>query len=332
MSSEPRQIAHDLRTPLNTLCIASALLIQTTLDSQQRGYARMIRSSAEALQRLANQLDGTGADAEVPAAEAAEQVVPVPVRPLRVLIVDDDPTSRLATRSLLASLGHVSEEAADGRGALSALEQGGFDVVLMDVQMPGVDGPEAARRMRMSRADGRGPRIVGLTGTALAADLDACRAAGMDDVLLKPIDAASLRSVLEAAAPEHGPAGAVEPDEFLDPRVVASLSAHETTPGHSSFERLVDLYVADTPGQLALVRGAADRGDGADLARTAHRLKGSSSVIGARVLVALASEIESLARAGSVQRAAPVVADLERAWTATRGALESVTLRGARAS
>jgi CheY-like chemotaxis protein len=321
---EAAALAHDLRNPLNALWGTSELLLETSLEPGQREYAERIRSSAEEIRRLADELAGEQdyvlpANRTLPAAPAA-------ARPLRVLVVDDDPLNRTALLQLLAKLGHAGEPAADGREALSAVEREAFDVVLMDVHMNGIGGPETARSMRRSRGPGKCPRILGVTGTALAADRQACRAAGMDAVLVKPVELETLRAAL-AETPQpttvRGPAGAA--GQLLDLELLARLRSKKTGPGRPLLGKLVDLYAADVPGQIAQLRAATERGNAADLQVTAHRLKGSSSAIGAKALGALAAEIELLARGGDATAAAALVADLEQAWPGTRDALADAT-------
>jgi signal transduction histidine kinase/HPt (histidine-containing phosphotransfer) domain-containing protein len=330
--AELRQLAHDLRTPLNSLWGTSELLLETALGPEQREYARLIRSSAEAIRRLADQLDGGGRGNAFAAVGRSLPAVAAGTRPLRVLVVDDDPVNRMALLALLARIGHAGEPAADGAGAVSAVESGAFDVVLMDVQMNGMGGLEAARRLRRGPGGGRRPRILGVTGSARPEDVDACHAAGMDAVLAKPVDLETLRAALATAVAAGVPNGAVGPEELLDRSIVASLRAQLTEPGLPLLHRLVDLYVADTPEQIAGLRQATARGAAAELAATAHRLTGSSGVIGARAIGALASKIEALARASDIQTAAPIVADLEQAWPATRDALLESALRNAAAN
>jgi signal transduction histidine kinase/CheY-like chemotaxis protein len=116
--------------------------------------------------------------------------------PLRILLAEDNPVNRKLALRLLAQLAYDAQVAADGQQAIDALERDEFDVVLMDVQMPEIDGLEATRRIR-SRWPDRTLRIVAMTANALAGDREACLAAGMDDYIAKPIRPAELASALE---------------------------------------------------------------------------------------------------------------------------------------
>jgi HPt (histidine-containing phosphotransfer) domain-containing protein len=148
----------------------------------------------------------------------------------------------------------------------------------------------------------------------------------MDAVLVKPVELETLRAAL-AETPQpttvRGPAGAA--GQLLDLELLARLRSKKTGPGRPLLGKLVDLYAADVPGQIAQLRAATERGNAADLQVTAHRLKGSSSAIGAKALGALAAEIELLARGGDATAAAALVADLEQAWPGTRDALADAT-------
>jgi HPt (histidine-containing phosphotransfer) domain-containing protein len=107
--------------------------------------------------------------------------------------------------------------------------------------------------------------------------------------------------------------------------MLARLRSKKTVSGRPLLKKLVDLYAADVPGQIAQLRAAAERGNVADLQVTAHRLEGSSSAFGARALAALAADIELLARSGDATAAVALVADLEQAWPGTRDALAGAT-------
>ena len=126
--------------------------------------------------------------------------------PLRILLAEDNPVNQKLALRLLAQLAYEPDVAGDGLQAIAALEEGEFDVVLMDVQMPELDGLEATRRIR-GRWPGRPVWIVAMTANAMAGDREACLAAGMNDYISKPIRPTEL-----AAALERAPAGVAEPE------------------------------------------------------------------------------------------------------------------------
>jgi CheY-like chemotaxis protein len=119
---------------------------------------------------------------------------------LRILIADDHHGTQRAVALLLRWLGCPAEVASDGREALEAVRAREYDVILMDVVMPRMDGLEATRRIRAERAPGSGPQIIGVSADTTAEDREICLAAGMDDFLPKPIDVDSLVGLLDEAA------------------------------------------------------------------------------------------------------------------------------------
>jgi CheY-like chemotaxis protein len=122
----------------------------------------------------------------------------------RVLVVDDVTANRLVARVLLQGAGHRVEQAVDGAGAIEAVRQGNIDLVLMDVQMPGMDGLEATRRIRALEGPGRHIPIIALTADALRDQIEQCLAAGMDGHLTKPLDRAALLAAVSHAGATAG--------------------------------------------------------------------------------------------------------------------------------
>jgi GAF domain-containing protein/CheY-like chemotaxis protein len=120
--------------------------------------------------------------------------------PRRILLAEDNPVNRKIALRLLDRMGYAADVAGNGLEAIAALESSRYDVVLMDVQMPELDGLEATRQIRQRWPDGRGPRIVAMTANAMEGDREACIAAGMDDYISKPIRPEALGAALTAAA------------------------------------------------------------------------------------------------------------------------------------
>ncbi len=137
--------------------------------------------------------------------------------PLRVLLAEDNPVNQKLAIRLLAQMGYTADVAGNGLEAIAALDAGPYDVILMDVQMPELDGLEATRRIRALRPADEGPWIVAMTANALAGDREACLAAGMNDYVSKPIRPAALAAAL-AAAPSGLPAPANPPAPANTPR------------------------------------------------------------------------------------------------------------------
>jgi signal transduction histidine kinase/ActR/RegA family two-component response regulator len=150
------------------------------------------------------------AAAPVPAAEAsgAGGVLSEPPLsdrfPLRILLAEDNSVNQMVALLMLERLGYRADVAGDGAEVLAALRRQRYDVIFMDLQMPGMDGLEAARRIRAERPPGGPPWIVAMTASVLREQQEACRAAGMDDFVAKPVGLAQLRAALQRAGAERG--------------------------------------------------------------------------------------------------------------------------------
>jgi CheY-like chemotaxis protein len=118
--------------------------------------------------------------------------------PLAILVAEDNPVNQRVAILMLRRLGYRADVAANGREALEAVERQRYDLVLMDVQMPEMDGLQAAREIRSRFAVEVGPRIVAMTANASTSDRDECFAAGMDDFMTKPVRDADLRRAIQA--------------------------------------------------------------------------------------------------------------------------------------
>jgi CheY-like chemotaxis protein len=248
---------------------------------------------------------------------------PDPIARLRILVAEDNVVNQRVVVRMIEKLGCRADVAANGVEVLAALERDRYDVVLMDVQMPEMDGLAATREIRRRRPDGGGPVIIAMTATALREDEAACMAAGMDGFIAKPVRAETLRDALAGVALNVGPDAAP-----LDAAVFERLRAIECdAPG--VLREIVDLYLGDTPGRVESLAAAAARGDVESLGSLAHGLKGSSGYIGAREVEALCVEVERLLRAGrndaAVAKIAAFAPALERARAALRAAVAGTT-------
>jgi ligand-binding sensor domain-containing protein/signal transduction histidine kinase/CheY-like chemotaxis protein len=268
-----------------------------------------------------------------PEPEPALRGLTPPVRPpLRVLLAEDNAVNQMLTATLLQKRGHAVVVAANGREALAALQREPFDVVLMDVQMPEMDGLEAtaAIRARERHTGGRLP-IIALTARALKGDRERFLAAGMDGCVFKPIDVHELLRVIDAAT-GRGPDGrdgcAPAPD---GPGDEGAAFDHEALlrkfDGDVVLLRQVSgLFLSDYPRKLDQVREALAGGDAEALYRAAHVLKGTVGNFGAAGAGAAAGRVEQAARSGDLVAAADAVRALEEALRQLAGALGEVAV------
>ena len=252
---------------------------------------------------------------------------PGPILPiLRVLVVDDVEANRRLAQLLLRSFGHAAEAATSGREAVEKTTAGRYDVVLMDMQMPDMDGMEATQRIH-ERLGGASPRIIAVTANALPGDRERCLAAGMDDYLSKPIQAQALRAAIEqaavsaaeSAARPGAPAPEAAPARAIDWRRIDSLAPLD--PDGSMVAGVIASFLADAPGRIKAIRETHAAGDAASLASAAHALKGAAANIGAARLQELSQAIESLAREGRLEGAGKPIGGLAKALSAARTAL-----------
>jgi CheY-like chemotaxis protein/HPt (histidine-containing phosphotransfer) domain-containing protein len=227
--------------------------------------------------------------------------------PLRVLLAEDNPVNRELAIALLGTLGHQAEIVADGRAVLAALEKSTFDVVLMDLQMPKLDGLETAREIRrheqahaLDHPEGaRRLPIIAVTAHAMKADRESCLAAGMDGYVTKPIRRRELLAALDRLfRPADETKASSSPcfEPAFDP---AKLLA-ETGGNTALLKRLAALYFEHTPALLATIQAAASSGQMPELERAAHTLKGSLTQFVARPAMQSAAQLEQAASAGDV--------------------------------
>ena len=232
-----------------------------------------------------------------------------PVKRLRILVTEDTELNRELVLELLKNRGHSVASAADGLEALAALERSRFDVVLMDEEMPRMNGLEATRAIRrMETSTGRHAFIIGLTGNATEQDERRCLDAGMDAFIAKPVRMEKLYQIVESGAePILGAKPASESSIHANATPaatkdeIAAAHLHRATGGNHKLQRtLITSFLEDAPKTLSLIRRAATTKDGKKLASSAHALKGSIAIFGATNAVAIARELEAMGRANDL--------------------------------
>jgi signal transduction histidine kinase/DNA-binding response OmpR family regulator len=261
--------------------------------------------------------------------EEAAVPLPPPARTLRVLLAEDTPASQKLVLHVLGKRGHAVEVAQNGREALEMVCRHDFDAVLMDVQMPVMDGFQATTAIRAlpERRKARLP-IVAMTAHALKEDAARCLAAGMDAYLSKPIRGEKLIEMVEGLAaaqdgvaqpPSAGRAGGIASTRLqaqpgaavLQPAVFNLDEALESCAGVYPLFQDMAGYLVDEAGPLVeRVQAALGRGDATDLANAAHRLKSTAIYLGAQPAVEATRRVEEIGKSGDLSRAAEAVEDL----------------------
>jgi CheY-like chemotaxis protein/HPt (histidine-containing phosphotransfer) domain-containing protein len=240
----------------------------------------------------------------VPAPRLADRL------PLRLLVAEDNTINQRVALRLLERLGYRADLAANGLEVIDAVERQAYDVVLMDIQMPEMDGLQAARWILQRRgAEGR-PRIVAMTANAMPGDRESFIDAGIDAYLPKPIDPAALASVLtQAALRDHGATAPGQPQ----PLDAARLEHLRTMQGESQphlVRDLIDLFLVDSAQHVQRITVAHGDGQAAQLRTLAHRFLSATQNIGAPRLSVLCQEIEMAARDARLDDARALLADL----------------------
>ena len=262
-----------------------------------------------------------------------------------VLLVEDHPVNQKVAQKLLERLGLSVDVADNGEIALDKLRERPYAMVLMDCQMPVLDGYSATRRLREIEAEQTKPRtpVIAMTAHAMAGDRERCLQAGMDDYLAKPLDRQLLERTVarwlqqsphagRAAAPVQAapvPPPATDPEapkpimsppppDTLDATILADL---EDIMG-DELVTLVDAYLRDGETRMRAMRDAAARGDSAEVGKLAHSLKSSSANLGAMPLATRARQVEESARSGTLANPIDSVAALGKLYVNAATALK----------
>jgi len=212
---------------------------------------------------------------------------------LRVLVAEDHPVNQEFAAEALRRLGHDVSVAVDGVAALRMMGEERFDVVLMDVQMPGLDGLEVTRRFRATEAPGNHTRILALTAHSSREDRDRCLQSGMDEVLTKPLGVKQLAAALGASEPHVG-------------AILAAVGGNVQL-----LARVSEAFSKQTPPLVLAMRDAIHNRDAVGLQRSAHTVKGAVLNFAGDPSIELARDIESAARSEDFARAASIMPRLE---------------------
>jgi PAS domain S-box-containing protein len=233
-------------------------------------------------------------------------------RRLKVLLAEDNAINQMLATRILENLGHRATVVSNGREALSAARAGRFDLVVMDVQMPDMDGFEATAAIRkLEKTTGKHLPIIAMTAHAMKGDRERCLAAGMDAYVSKPIRVGDLEKAITQtiAAKEPSRAGTASAAEECIIDEAAILSGMD---GNRKLLRDVTrIFVADYPKQLTEIKVAIQMGDAERLRRAAHTLKGSVGNFAAKRAFEAASQLELLGKKGNVHAAQGACAALE---------------------
>ena len=259
---------------------------------------------------------GVPSTSALPHIEAPERPL---TRRMRILVAEDNRVNQRVVLAQLAELGHNAVAVGNGFEALAALDEIEYDAVLMDCQMPEMDGYEATKVIR-GRKQCKNLPIVAMTASAMSGDRERCLLAGMDDYLTKPFGLAQLAEAL-AGIESREPLPEPEP-VILDSSVLAAVGA--MSPSNPGFVReLIAIFLEEAPARIDTLRDAIAVRDPVAAWRAAHAFKSGCANIGALRLVALCDAIERHGRSGEVESTRPLFATLESEYPELTALLES---------
>ena len=249
--------------------------------------------------------------------------------PLTILVAEDNTVNQKVVQQLLAHLGYRADVVASGIEVLDALERQNYDVVLMDVQMPDMDGLEATRRMK-ARGGAVAPKVIAMTASAMLGDREKCLAAGMDAYVSKPVELDQVRAVLISVIqgtrmqPPVANGDAEDGIPVIDQRRIEQLLKLQDEQQPALVADIIELFLADSPRHLETLAAAIRDGDAARLESTAHRYLSGIENLGARRMRVHCMELERLARAGALEPAADALELLASEFELAREPLAAI--------
>ena len=250
-----------------------------------------------------------------------------------VLLAEDYPVNQVVAIRMLERSGYRVDAVNNGREAVDALSRTSYGAVLMDVQMPEMDGYEATAEIRRREESGRHTPIIAMTADAMEGDREKALAAGMDDYLAKPVQREELDAVLERWIPNpdqnppaqnnDGTTGTSEDEPALDLSVLESRRGIQRDGEPDKLARIVGLFIDDVPLRLDELRQAVERGEAQKVEETAHMLKGGSGYMGAVQMAKICAGVQELGASGELSRVPELLDDLEAEFERVRPDLEA---------
>jgi signal transduction histidine kinase/DNA-binding response OmpR family regulator len=266
---------------------------------------------------------------EIPLASRKRAKRPVARQGDRILIAEDNVVNQQVAIGVLATLGYSSDVVANGRQAVEAMGLLPYAAILMDCQMPEMDGYQATQEIRRREGTGRHTPIIALTADVLKDARAKSLSAGMDDHITKPLNPKELAAALGRWLPRvdklesQAVTARSRPEGAVDHTVLDGLRELERAGAPGLVKKITDMFLQDTPRQLTDLRDSVQNGDSVRLVKVAHTLKGSAANLGAREMVRICDELQVLGEAENIGIAPSLVADLESQFGSVRDAILS---------
>jgi PAS domain S-box-containing protein len=251
--------------------------------------------------------------------------------PLKILLAEDNVVNQKVALNILKRLGYRADVVANGLEVLQALNRQSYDVILMDVQMPELDGLTATRQICQQYEGTECPWIIAMTANAMQGDREACFEVGMNDYVSKPIRVDALIEALKKVPKPALPPSTqslttkVHEQAILDPTALEEIRGFAGDEGNVMLAELLQCYLEDAPGLIQRIREAVYQGNDRDLATAAHTLKSSSASLGAIALSEVCRQLENLGRNDNLEGNPPTpqaLEDLISVFNQTKAALQ----------
>ncbi|HVA39308.1 MAG TPA: response regulator [Candidatus Binataceae bacterium] len=265
-----------------------------------------------------------------------------PERTVRVLVVEDNAINQKLALNQLRKLGYATDAIDNGPAALELMARGSYAAVLMDCQMPRMDGYATTAEIRRRESGRRHTIVIAMTAFAQVGARERCFAAGMDDYIAKPVRLEALEAALARWVPLKGTSnghngssktGAASSCESIDPEVMIELLDLSRSCQSGDFlGELIDMFFGELSSRLASIREASSHGQLSDLDERAHEFKGSCLSLGLTRMAMLCGQLEALAREGSAEGAQALLDQIEREAGVVRPLLEAERSRASRAA
>ncbi|MGG6297318.1 response regulator [Leptolyngbya sp. AN02str] len=292
LAAHIRQLPGGQLLPLVLLMPYNSGLYEAAPSGVTRFLSKPVRQSQlqQVLLDLFAEQDHPMAD-ETPEAPSSMQEVATPT--LSILVAEDNLVNQKVILRLLERLGYTADVVANGQEVLAQLRRQSYDVVLMDVQMPIMDGMTAAAIIRQEWSDDVRPRLIAVTANAMQGDRDECLNVGMDDYLSKPIRLEKLEKALQASISQRSRTQQFSPNpSIIDLNVLATFKEDLGDEAETIFVEMVVCYLEETPTLIREVEKALHSKNAEAMTRLTHTLKSSSTVVGAVQLANLCKQIE----------------------------------------
>ena len=327
-------MSHEIRTPLKGVIGMTELALDSRPSAEQREHLETIKSAAESLLTVINDiLNFSKIEAGNMETEEADFSLRgcQSSRCLHILLAEDNHVNQIVAIRTLEKQGHSVVVANNGLEALSLLDQQSFDLVLMDIQMPEMDGLTATKTIRESERQG-GSRIpiIAMTAHAMKGDRERCLESGMDGYVSKPISGKALEeaitSAVEGSVATRTRSGSPMPGKLGSwdaGRVLAKLDGNEKL-----FHELLEIFREESPRNLDKLREAISQGDSETVANIAHSFKGELGYFGISGVCERARELEEMGRRQDLEGAAGISSAMETEILSILNAMQNVNRVG----